>query len=407
VNAEARKSRIAVVSPFLDKSHGTERIVVEWISQLSPKFEFHVYSQEVRDLDLSQVAWHRIPKMPGPHLLNFSWWFAANRLRRFWDRHMRGLRYDLVFSPGVNCLDADAVSIHIVFAELLRRVRPELKLRNSPARSWLLLIHRRLYYRLIVALERRVFTDPRIQLILTSPRTSSELARHYSRQAQFPLICAGVDHETFNPGRRAALRATARTFLNLDKSQFVLLMIGNDWRKKGLGTLLDSLATMPDLPVQLLVVTHESTEIKHEAFAYHSFDSRVRFLPPRHDVDVYYAAADVYTGPSLEDTFALPASEAMACGLPVIMSSRAGVSDFITNGTDGLVLDDPTDAASLASMIRTLYQDRDYCERLGAKATETASQFTWEQNGRELEAIFREVISRKSRLQARPVTQES
>jgi len=47
-------------------------------------------------------------------------------------------------------------------------------------------------------------------------------------------------------------------------------------------------------------------------------EGRVLFLPQRPDVEWYYAAADAYIGPSLEDSFALPPLEAMACGLSVI-----------------------------------------------------------------------------------------
>jgi len=352
-------------------------------------------------------VWHRIPKLRGPHLFNFVWWFAANHVCRFWDRRIRGVRCEVLFSPGVNCLDADAVSIHIVFAELLRRVAPELKLRKNPPASWPVLIHRRLYYRLIVALEKRVFTNPCTQLIFTSPRTVGELERFYSRRDRLPMVCAGVNHDTFNPARRAAMRASARSELCLADSDFVLLLIGNDWRKKGLAVLVEALQRLPDLPLRLLVVTQESSVIAQQVFGHRQVDRRVIFLPPRPDVDFYYAAADVYTGPSLEDTFALPATEAMACGLAVIMSSRAGVSDFITSGVDGLVLDDPTDAAALASMIRGLFDDRALGERLGAKAAETAQQFSWEQNARDLAAIFDQIIRRKSGLQSQTLTQES
>ncbi len=48
-----KKIRLAVVSPFLDKSHGTERIAVEWIAQIAGEFDVHIYSQHVEDLDLS------------------------------------------------------------------------------------------------------------------------------------------------------------------------------------------------------------------------------------------------------------------------------------------------------------------------------------------------------------------
>ena len=63
------KPRIAVVSPFIDKRHGTERAVAECVQRLSGEYEIHVYSNRVEDLDLDKITWHRIPALPGPHLL--------------------------------------------------------------------------------------------------------------------------------------------------------------------------------------------------------------------------------------------------------------------------------------------------------------------------------------------------
>ena len=396
MNQAKPKPRVAVVSPFLNKSYGTERIVVEWISQLAAEFDIHVYSQDVEDLDPKLFTWHRISKLPGPHLFNFLWWFTSNQVRRAWDRRVRGLRYDIVFSPGANCFDADAVSIHIIFAEFLRRVRDELRLTRNPVHLWPRLLHRRTYYRVVIFVERRIYTNPRTQLILTSGRTAEELERFYGRKGPFPLVIAGLDHAAFNPERRALLRGEARRSLGIADDQFSLLLIGNDWRKKGLPTLLDSLAQLSDLPLRLLVVTRESDPALEVLVRERMLSEMVNFYPPRKDVEFYYAAADAYVGPSLEDTFALPAVESMACGLPVIISSRAGAADVFTDGTDGLILEDPTDSAELAAMIRCLCGNPDLCRRLGQKASVTARQYTWERNGRDVAAVFEEIIRRKA-----------
>jgi hypothetical protein len=50
------KPRLAVVSPFLDKRHGSERITVEWLSHLPDEFDIHVYSQRVEDFDESKFG---------------------------------------------------------------------------------------------------------------------------------------------------------------------------------------------------------------------------------------------------------------------------------------------------------------------------------------------------------------
>ena len=121
----------------------------------------------------------------------------------------------------------------------------------------------------------------------------------------------------------------------------------------------------------------------------------------------YFAAADAYVGPSLEDTYALPAVEAMACGLPVIISSRAGASHVVTHDVDGLILKDPTDAAELACLIRRLRSDQPLCNRLGDSAAVTVRQFTWESNARDLAAVFNEILLRKSSAAADTLAQQT
>jgi glycosyltransferase involved in cell wall biosynthesis len=390
-----RLPRLAVVSPFLDKSYGTERIAVEWITHLAGKFEIHIYSQHVEDLDLSRVTWHRVPKLPGPHIFSFLWWFAANHIWRAWDRRFRDLRYDLVFSPGVNCLDADVVSVHIVFTKYFSDHRSQLSLRANPPAAWPRLLHRRLYYKLVTALERRVYGDPDVTLIAMSRRTTAELEKSVPHAPAPRILYVGLDHTVFSTANRLAIRPEARRTLGLPDERFTLLLIGNDWRNKGLPVLLDALGRIPDLPVDLLVVSREQSAEAHAAVLERSLDSRVHFCPPRKDIEFYYAAADAYVGPSLEDTFALPPAEAMACGLPVIVSAEAGVSEIVTDGVDGLILKDPRDAEALATMIRSICQNAGLRDQLGRCASDTARKYTWERSGSELAEIFNELLRRK------------
>jgi UDP-glucose:(heptosyl)LPS alpha-1,3-glucosyltransferase len=406
VSAVNHKPRLAIVSPFLDNSHGTERLIIKWVSQLNRTFEIHVYSQRIEDLDLSKITWHRISKIPGPHLFNFLWWFVANRLHREWDRQFCGLRYDLIFSPGPNCLDADAITVHIVFAEYLRKIQSEGGRSRQTVWSYLRRLHRRLYYRLIVSLERRTYTRPDITLIVTAQRTAAALEEHYGRRGHWPVVYTGLDHECFNPARRRALRERAREELRLREEEFTLLLIGNDWRNKGVPVLLEALERLRELPVSLAVVSREDPADAWRLITSKGLEDRVRFLTPRKDVEFYYAAADAYVGASLEDAFALPPAEAMACGLPVIVSASAGASEIVTNGEDGLILKDPTDFSALAAMIRRLYEDRGLRDAMGARAAETTRQYTWERNGRELAAIFEEILRRKTGFAAQTLTQE-
>jgi len=132
---------------------------------------------------------------------------------------------------------------------------------------------------------------------------------------------------------------------------------------------------------------------------------RVDFLPLRSDVEAYYAAADVYVSPALEDAFGLPPLEAMACGIPVIVSSRAGVSEIITDGVDGLILKDPEDVVSLSLMITELAKEPLWRKMLGENAARTARRHTWEHNAAELKLIFEQAMQRRSGHQT-PAMQE-
>jgi glycosyltransferase involved in cell wall biosynthesis len=397
----SRKPRLAVVSPFLDRSYGTERIIVEWIAQLAERFEIHIYSQEVQDVDLAAIRWHRIPKLPGPHLFNFVWWFAANHLWRKWDRYARGLGYDLVFTPGTNCLDADVISVHIVFAEFFQRVRRELQFSKNPPRLWPRLLHRRLYYALIIFLEGRIYTRDRNILVLIAQKTARDLDRIYSRREHCHVLYLGLNHELYNPARRAELRDSARRELGLSDGRFAVLLVGNDLLKKGIRTLLDAMTLLVQSPIDLLVAGREDPAPFKAMAAERGLQDRVHFLPARKDVEFYYAAADAYAGPSLEDTYALPPTEAMACGVPAIVSSENGTCEIITHGENGLILEDPTDAAGLAAMIRRLCDDKPFRDALGEKGAQTARQFTWERNGQELAAIFQEILDRKANVGGR------
>ena len=400
MNHARRKPRVAVVTPFLDRNHGTELHVVEWITYLAGTFEIHIYSQQVQDVDLGRVTWHRVPKLPGPHLFNYIWWFFANHLCRTFDHYFRELRYDLIFSPGINCFDADVISVHIVFAEYVRKNRDANRLSRHSVRDWPRLLHRKLYYQLIVFLERRIYRSRDITLILIAQKTLTSLSNHYSRSVGSLVLYAGLDPEHFNPRKRLNMRAEARRQVGLTKDSFVVLIIGNDWRNKGVPALLEALALLPNSPFELMIVSREDTTRARAMVSRLGLTGRVHFMPPREDVEFYYAAADAYAGPSLEDAFAVPPAEAMACGLPVIVSAAAGVSEIITDGVDGLILKNPTDAPALAAMIRRLFEDSGFRLTLAENAARTAQHYTWERNGQQLNELFEEILKRKERPEA-------
>jgi glycosyltransferase involved in cell wall biosynthesis len=395
--------RIAVISPFLDRSHGTERCIVEQLERfaLQPGAEIHIYAQRIQDLhgvtpykhspaakspkhdavtkSDNPLFWHKVPSIPGPHLLQYIFWFFANRLCRWWDGAFHHANYDLLYSPGINAMDADAISVHVVFHEFYRQVRPQLNFRGAPLATWPRLAHRRAYYRLITVLENRIYRRRTISLAAISASAATLLEKYFHPRATC-VIRHGVDVQAFSVSQRLAERPAARKNFQLSPERFALLLIGNDWRTKGLAALLQSLALIRELPWKLLLVGRDVRQPYDKMISEYGIVNRVIFLPPSSNVVQFYAAADAYVGPSLEDAYGLPVIEAMACGLPVIASSRAGAHEIITDGIDGIILRDPQNAEELAAALRSLMTNATLCTQLGERATRTAQNHTWDRN---------------------------
>jgi glycosyltransferase involved in cell wall biosynthesis len=117
----------------------------------------------------------------------------------------------------------------------------------------------------------------------------------------------------------------------------------------------------------------------------------VRFLGTYRDMARIYGTSDVCVLPTLHEPFGLPVLEAMACGVPVIVSRCAGVAEVISDGSDGMLLEDPTDVQELAAKLRRLVSERKLRDELGVCAAETAKRYPWEAIAEKVEMLYRKV----------------
>jgi glycosyltransferase involved in cell wall biosynthesis len=398
--------RLSVVSPFVDRRHGTERALAELLERLARKehCEIHLHAQRVEGLALTRpavthaqdsgaIVWHKVPSIPGPHLLQFLAWLFLNSICRAWDRWVRGLRFDLVVSPGINCLNADVVIVHVLFSRLRELAREE---DLAPARpGFLRRLHQRVYYTLLAGLERRIYTDRKVSLAAVSRRTATLLNDYFHRQ-DVRIIPNGVDTAQFSPSARLVLRAEARQRRKIQETDFMLLLIGNDWRVKGLETVLRAVSALRELPIHIIAAGDDSPDSFREAAKSLGISERCRFEPSREDVLDFYAAADLYASPSREDSFGLPVAEAMACGLPVITSSHAGVANLIRDGMDGFVLPQVDDYRGLAQLLQRLHADETLRGNTGNAAAKAALQWTWDRNAADVWELLKDAASKKA-----------
>lgn len=93
------------------------------------------------------------------------------------------------------------------------------------------------------------------------------------------------------------------------------------------------------------------------------------------DLPALYAGALAFVYPSLYEGFGLPILEAMACGCPVVTTGLASLPEVA--GDAALYLDDPTNPAALASLLRRLDADPDLRRGLGEAGLAQVSKFPW------------------------------
>jgi glycosyltransferase involved in cell wall biosynthesis len=119
-----------------------------------------------------------------------------------------------------------------------------------------------------------------------------------------------------------------------------------------------------------------------------SHTSMVRWvgLLPEEDLPAFYSAAAAFVYPSLFEGFGLPILEAMACGTPVIASTRASIPELV--GDAGLLVD-PEDVQALAAAMARVLLDRALADELARRSLVRSRQYSWEETARRTLAVYR------------------
>jgi glycosyltransferase involved in cell wall biosynthesis len=97
-----------------------------------------------------------------------------------------------------------------------------------------------------------------------------------------------------------------------------------------------------------------------------------------------YNLADAFIFPSWHEGFGLPVLEAMACGTPVIASSRGALPEVI--GAGGLIVD-AEDHLAIARHVTDL-NDTTLAAAMRERALERAAQFSWDHTARQTIALY-------------------
>jgi glycosyltransferase involved in cell wall biosynthesis len=130
--------------------------------------------------------------------------------------------------------------------------------------------------------------------------------------------------------------------------------------------------------------------IRHSPFA---GDIHCKGFIPDSDLPTWYRAADVFVYPSLFEGFGLPPVEAMACGCPVISSTRGALAE-ITGMASATV--DPEDVHSMQLQMTRLATNPNLCEYLRTAGLERANYFDWNRNAAATMEVYQRVAVQTS-----------
>ena len=393
-NRISQRLRIAVVTPELHRTGGTERANAELVANFAREHQLCLYAHRWTPDPGVNLCFHHVPVMPWPGIARYLSFFGAASLavRRGERRHGA---YDAIYSPGANCRQVSVSTAWFCQARQLDLFRSG-KHRPPPASvmDWLKLAHRWSYAWIVAGVERHFYQSSRLERVIAQSRLlAADLTDFYGvPPSKLVVAHGGVNAGTFDPAERMALRGPARAELDLPESAFVFFFIGNNWLIKGLYHVLRALVEVPGAQLAIVGADVERRESWHQFSRKLGVADRIHYLPRRRDVIFYYAAADALLAPSVYDTFPLMPMEAMACGLPVIISGRTGVAEIL-GPEDALVVSTPENVGELAAAMRRMAADSVLRARLVRNGRLLAEHNPWDRIQR---AVGQELLAQAS-----------
>lgn len=223
-----------------------------------------------------------------------------------------------------------------------------------------------------------------LELVDTVVVSSQEMYRRIQElQPRTPVwvIPNGVDLDKFQPVRDANQRATIRSELGLDPDWMVILAVGPVIPRKGTDVLVEAFTLIHhEYPQARLVLAGPRHDLARDTLSdFHErlqavIDSRgaadrVIFTGPVSAVHLYLQAADILVFPSRREGMPNVVPEAMAAGLPILMTPFTGLPEEFGR-PDAQYLLTGWEPDRMAQQMRRLIEDADLRRELGRSARE-------------------------------------
>jgi len=181
----------------------------------------------------------------------------------------------------------------------------------------------------------------------------------------------GVDISTFTPSCRKP-------------KTFTVLYVGQLSIRKGTHYLIEAIRKLRHLQIRWVLIGQLHAEIKPYMA---KISTKVEYYTHvvHQELPRWYRTASVFVLPSLSDSFGLVVYEAMASGIPVIITENCGAE--IDNGVQGFVVP-ARDAEAIADRIAFLYEQEEIKREMGQAARRKVEQQTWERYELDLDLVY-------------------
>jgi glycosyltransferase involved in cell wall biosynthesis len=307
------------------------------------------------------------------------------RLMRRWPEIQKRYGFDVVFDN--QCLSWGLLGIQAMGVPVVSVIHHPLHIDREADFTIDPSLRKRVERTLYFPLRMQETVAPRLSKIVTVSEASREAIEHYFKipQKDVSVVYNGTDTDIFHP------------IADKPKEADLLFVGRTEDRKKGIGTMFEALSRLPE-HVTLKVVDgripgHGLVPRLTKRF---ELSGRVKVVDRMLTVSELveeYSTAKAAVVPSFFEGFGFPASEAMACGLPVIANAAGALPEVV--GTDGHAgrLVPQRDPRALAEAMWEILRDPEETRRMGQAARSRVEKlFQWHQAADEMVGVFEEVI---------------
>ncbi len=210
--------------------------------------------------------------------------------------------------------------------------------------------------------------------VVTNSRGLTELAQSSQPAQRFMQIYNGVDTDFYHIGRRS---------LKNRKKQFRILLASRLSKRKGFQYAIDAFVELFDFypHIRMTIAGGEGNAMKdlQAQVKKYRLDGRVTFTGAyvKEDSPKIYNNADVFVMPSLNEGMSNNLLEALASGLPVLMTPTGGAEELVRDGENGYLIK-MHDVASIVEKLKILIENPELCDAFGHASRTIAEGMSWE-----------------------------